>query len=234
MPAYRSSDEAEIRDAVTARLRRMRPNARIIHEINAAGQGSNRIDVMAVDRAEIISVEIKSKKDKLDRLNDQVKAMWGASHHVIAALHRKFMPPVDDLSMPWPAGLPEYHDMDGGYGWRKTLIWWHPSAQDMAEANHRAFEWAVPDLRNSLQKPLPPAALGLLWAEELGELCRATGVSVPARANMGQMAAALRWGATGAQITKGICAALRARQCIEADPPIRADNDNTPQKEKSA
>ena len=34
MPAYRSSAEAEVRDAVVARLREIRPDARIMHEIN--------------------------------------------------------------------------------------------------------------------------------------------------------------------------------------------------------
>lgn len=71
MPAYRSEAEREVREAVVARLRLIRPDARIINEINASAFG-NRIDVMAVSRTEIISVEIKSKKDKLSRLPKQI------------------------------------------------------------------------------------------------------------------------------------------------------------------
>ncbi|WP_292173967.1 hypothetical protein [Mesorhizobium sp.] len=85
MPAYRSSAEADIRDAAVAKIRQRRPNARIIHEINVSSHGPNRIDVLAVDRAEIIACEVKSAKDKLDRLPAQVASMFGAAHHVIAA-----------------------------------------------------------------------------------------------------------------------------------------------------
>src|SRR6056297_3623333 len=94
MPAARSEAEAEIRDAVVAKLRRTRPDARIIHEINMAG-GTNRADVMAVSPAEIITVEIKSEKDKLDRLPDQIATMRKCSHITVAALHRKFMPEIE-------------------------------------------------------------------------------------------------------------------------------------------
>ncbi|WP_278118673.1 hypothetical protein [Mesorhizobium sp. WSM4887] len=83
MPAYRSSAEAEIRDAAVARLRQRRPNARIIHEINVSSNGPNRIDVLAVDRAEIIACEVKSAKDKLDRLPAQLTSSVrrGPSRH---------------------------------------------------------------------------------------------------------------------------------------------------------
>lgn len=50
MPAYRSEAEAEIRVEVVALLRRQMPGCRIIHEINCAVWGPNRIDVMAVLR----------------------------------------------------------------------------------------------------------------------------------------------------------------------------------------
>lgn len=40
----RSSDEQEIRDFVVAKLRQLMPSARIVHELNVSGQGSNRLD----------------------------------------------------------------------------------------------------------------------------------------------------------------------------------------------
>lgn len=91
MPAYRSPAEGEVRDAVVARLRACRPNARIIHEINCSNNGPNRIDLIAVDRAEIIAVEVKSAKDNLDRLDAQVESMRKMAHHAIAAVHEKFL-----------------------------------------------------------------------------------------------------------------------------------------------
>lgn len=72
------------------RLQVMMPKARIIHEVNAASFG-NRIDVLAVDHAEVVAVEIKSKKDKPNRLPAQLTAMMGVAHHVIVALQEKFL-----------------------------------------------------------------------------------------------------------------------------------------------
>lgn len=212
MPAHRSDAEKEIRDAVVAKLRRCRPNARIIHEINLL-DGRVRCDVMAVDRAEIITVEIKSERDKLDRLFDQIDAMKRTSHTAIAALHRKFMPDIDSTAMPRLEGM----------SWDQ-IVWWHPAAQDMAEAHHRAFTWSEPPVENSLQQALPPDAISLLHAHELRGLCERLGISLPPRANMKVAEAALRWGASGRDITTGICRALRTRTwAAEADDPIIED-----------
>lgn len=213
MPAHRSDAEAEIRDAVVAKLRRCRPNARIIHEINLL-DGMVRADVMAVSRAEIITVEIKSERDKLDRLPDQLDAMRRCSHIAIAALHRKFIPEeIVHLRSPRLDCVP----------WHVTT-WWYPAAQDMAEAHHPAFQWTEPDLSRSLNQPLPPDAMSLLWRDELEELCQTLGLTIPRRANMRAMTQALRWAATGRDLTLGICAALRKRdRCAEADPVTEAD-----------
>jgi hypothetical protein len=85
-------------------------------------------------------------------------------------------------------------------------------------------------------KALPDGALFMLWSEELVRLCAEMGISVGKRPNIRTMVRALRWGATGSQITKGICAALRARACIEADPPCGSPpaNDNTITQAKEA
>lgn len=210
MPAARSNAETEIREAVVARLRHFRPGSRIIHEINIF-ERRNRVDVMAVDRTEIITVEIKSEKDKLDRLTDQLAAMRRCSHISIAALHRRFMPEVTDLSTPRLDGVP--HDVE---------TWWYPSAADMAEAHHPAFNWTEPDLRRSLGRCLPEMALSMLWRAELLQLCADAGVSTDRSADMECLKRAIRWQATGSDITKGICRALRRRDpCAEADPPIQ-------------
>ena len=212
MPAYRSEAETEIRDAVVARLRHYRPGARIMHEVNIL-RGVHRVDVLAVDPAELIMVEIKSARDTLDRLADQVAAMQACSHIAIAALHRKFMPEPEDLNRATVKGLPN-----------DLTYWWHPGAQDMAEAHHPAFAWPEPDTAKSLQVALPPDALSILWREELAELCFDAGIRVPPHARMREMTSAIRWGATGRQITRGICKALRRRKnCAEADAPMGED-----------
>jgi hypothetical protein len=191
VPAYRSSAEAEVREAVVARLRQIRPEARIMHEVNASSFG-NRIDVLAVSRAEIIAVEIKSERDKLDRLKDQVAAMRGCAQHVIAAVHNKF-------------GLTAV----------KEATQWHATHWFFPADNK---DWTEP--RPAISTPLPHGALDMLWREELLEMCGRFGVCVPKRPTMGAMLPALRWTLSGRDLTLGICAALRARQCVEADPAI--------------
>lgn len=218
MPAYRSAAEAEIRQAVVARIRAIRPGARILHEVIA---GANRIDVMAVDEAEIITVEIKSAKDKLDRLPAQLAQMAAVSSHAIVALHERFL--VEQLTNRAAA-----HSERDGVFYLKAVP---PHLQ-------RHVSWVYPERRRSLHadgwdllarwvspKPLaetalPHAALSLLWREELRSLCRHLGVPVRSRARSGALIEALRWRCTGAELTHGICTALRTRPCLEGDLPI--------------
>lgn len=219
MPAYRSADEAEIRDAAVARLRALRPENRIIHEINVAGATSNRVDFLSVGRAEIIAVEVKSKKDKIDRLPDQVTAMRGVAHHVIAAIHEKFLVefgPVSDWS--------SHYERDGSkYALREppesrgASVWVFPN-RERYPGRDRFHLWTEPEFR--IQRPLPHTALNMLWRAELLDVCSWSGVSAHRTAAMPLLINALRWSATGEQITKGICRALRARKALESDPPI--------------
>jgi hypothetical protein len=220
MPAYRSSAEAEIRDAVVARIRERRPQARIIHEINVSTYGPNRIDLVAVDRAEIIAVEVKSAKDKLDRLPAQMDAMRGAAHHAIAAIHEKFL--VEQLTNQSAA----HYERDGKFylraepGGIRGEIWVFPEMRRaMPGANHDSLErWRFPSPQ--LEISLPSSALDLLWRSELFELCGRLRVAAGRRSTMPDMVAALRWYCTGAELTRGICAMLRGRRCVEADPEI--------------
>lgn len=209
MPAYRSSAEAEIRDAVVSRIRERRPNARIIHEINVSTYGPNRIDLIAVDHAEIIAIEIKSAKDKLDRLPAQIAAMRGAAHHVVAALHEKFLVPST-----WNEGRvtapPEA---------RGAEVWAYPEQE--AGRCHGCGKWQpIPLL---IETALPGAALDILWRDELYDLCGALRISAGRRATMTDMSRQLRWLCSGRELTRGICAALRARRCVEADPEVAAE-----------
>ena len=219
MPAYRSEAEAEVRTAVVDRLRKLRPDARIMHEVNASSYG-NRIDVLAVCPAEIIAVEIKSAKDKLDRLPDQLEAMRGCAHAAIAALHEKFL--VETKTNKFAGTI----ERDGAFfymarpdvaPWGGT--WIFPERRRAPEKWHdELFPWTEPD--PAVQQPLPARAIDMLWRDELLTMCGRFGVSVPRRAGMLVMVNALRWQLSGRDLTRGICAALRERACIEADPPI--------------
>lgn len=207
MPAYRSAAEAEIREAVVSKIRMERPGYRIIHEINARDFG-NRIDVLAVGPAEIIAVEIKSEKDKLDRLPAQIAAMRGAAHHTIAAIHEKFLVPA-----PWAKGDKTVQEPAEARG---ATVWAYPETN--VGRTFGCAKWGFP--RQAVTEPLPGDAIHMLWRAELHELCNRLYVSLGKRPNMAQMVNALRWNCTGSELTKGICTMLRARKCIEADPEI--------------
>lgn len=226
MPAYRSSAEADIRDAVVARIRERRANARIIHEINVSTYGPNRIDLIAVDHAEIIAVEIKSSKDKLDRLDAQIKAMKACAHHSVAALHEKFM--VERVTNQMAA----HYERDGQF-YRKDMpedirygsasVWIFPEMwRSMTPKAEGGFDsdasWQFP--AQALDTALPAGAIDMLWRDELYELCGRLRVSATRRSTMPEMVSALRWHCNGKELTKGICQALRVRSCTEADAPI--------------
>lgn len=207
MPAYRSEAEAEIRVPVVERLREIIPGCRIIHEINAASFG-NRIDVLAVGRDRIAAVEIKSSKDKLDRLEDQLTAMRGVAHHVFAAIHEKFLEDRPKINCVVP---PEQCR-------RACAVWvyprrerggWSPGSEWEARAR-----WVKPEVC------LPANAIHALWRDELHAICRGLNVGAVSKLTMPEAIDLIRWHMTGAEITRAICAALRARECVEADAPI--------------
>lgn len=207
MPAYRSSAEAEIREAVVAHCRLIIPGCRIINEVNAASFG-NRIDVLAVGETDLLAVEIKSAKDKLDRLPEQIKAMRSVSNHVFAALHEKFLTP--------PQGHMHWMLPDAARG---AIVWTYPRIERKGhvECSDTWFSfdrWAKP------KKCLPTGAIGMLWREELHELCSGLGIRGVTKLTMEEAIDAIRWHMTGEQVTRTICATLRRRQCAEADPAI--------------
>lgn len=223
MPAYRSSAEADIREAVVNRIRERRPNARVIHEINVSTYGPNRIDLIAVSPEEIIAVEIKSAKDKLDRLPAQIEAMKGCAHHVIAAIHEKFL--VEKVTH----NKAMHYERDGTCymrdlpdSWSYSIeTWVFPEKRRCIDAGwpHDGLErWRVPT--PGLERALPATAINLLWRDELAHLCASLRISTGRKSTMPEMVAALRWHCTGKELTIGICRLLRLRECTEADPAI--------------
>ncbi|WP_022727248.1 NERD domain-containing protein [Fodinicurvata sediminis] len=219
MPAYRSEAETEIRAEVVDHLRHHRPEARIIHEINAGSFG-NRIDVLAVSPAEIIAVEIKSAKDKLDRLSDQLHAMRRVSHQAYYAVHEKFL--VEYKTNQFTA----HYERDGVYymrdlpkPFRHGPAWIYPRRVRSANRSmDNLARWRIENMRPATS--LPSGSIGMLWRDELYALCGELRVPVRKRANMTEMQNALRWNCTGRDLTHGICAALRRRECCEADPAV--------------
>lgn len=205
MPAYRSSAEGEIRAAVVDRLREMMPGCRIIHEINAASFG-NRIDVLAVGEKSLAAVEIKSAKDKLDRLPDQIKAMSLVTPHVYAALHEKFLD--RETAMIYPPKEA-----------RGAITWAFPRV-DRPGHVECSLDWRQRDAWRKPIATLPPGALLMLWGEELRAICSGLGVKGCSKFTMEEAADHIRWRMKGEQIATAVCNVLRARRCVEADPEI--------------
>lgn len=214
MPAYRSAAEAEIRDAAIVRLRELMPGCRIIHEINCASFGPNRIDLLAVTPDRIAAIEIKSEKDKLDRLPAQISSMRGVAHHVIAALHEKFL-------TPWHENLQRGHALPGFSEPKEALgavVWAYPIRPRAGLLG----EWPLHNRWDKSKLLPPPDFIDLLWAAELRAIVRKHNLSRGAsKLDMPQMVDLLRWGLTGNVILAEVCAALRERDCTEADPPAR-------------
>lgn len=220
MPAYRSDAEAEIRDPTVARLRELLPGCRIIHEIQSACQGPNRIDVLAVTETRIAAAEIKSAKDKLDRLPAQIDAMRGVGHHVIAALHAKFFEVTEYRGR--ALAVPDWKTTRGavvwGFGFEAAI-----SEDSIAKSRPLSERW------EKHARSLPQAAIEILWRDELREIAgRRLGIAT-SKLDMAQLRDAIRWSLTGAEITREICATLRARDCCEADPPIPRQDAARPQ-----
>ena len=213
MPAYRSAAEAEVRDAVISALRILRPSARIIHEINAGTWGPNRIDVLAVDRSEIIAVEVKSAKDKLDRLPDQIKSMSAVAQHVIAALHEKHLVSIDNPKCPDIKKAPKQA--------RGAVVWCYPEAGTERGRSYGVAQWEKPAFMP--KNCLPPGSLNFLWRDELFRACKDLGVAAKSTTTRPSMMNAINWNCTGQQISWAICAALRRRPCVEADPSVESD-----------
>lgn len=218
----RSAAEQEIRNAVVARLRQLRPSARICHEVNCGPWGPVRIDVVCVDITEIIAVEIKSERDVLKRAEKQLAHMGLVAHHSILALHECHL--VERETNPYAA---HYGRLDGKHyrmalpdGLKRDglIAWVYPEQQRGAEYDLGEGMWRHPEPRITLA--LPNTALHLLWRDELAWLCDLLQVPRGKKSNMSEMVRALWWHCTGAELTKGICAALRMRKFAEADAPV--------------
>lgn len=217
----RSAAEQEIRDAVVARLRQIRPKARICHEVNCGIWGPTRMDLAAVDLDEIIGVEIKSEKDVLKRAEKQLAYAARVTHHSILALHEVHLE-QERVTNEYAA---HYGKLDGQHYRRDVpkfdhgqITWVYPEIARCPSYDDDAGPWREPPRR--MEQALSTSALNLLWRDELAWLCDYLQISRGKRATMSDMFSALTWRATGKELTLGICAALRARKFAEADPVI--------------
>ncbi|WP_011580544.1 MULTISPECIES: hypothetical protein [Chelativorans] len=205
MKHTRSSSEWEIRDAVVKRFRELWPDARIIHEMNVE-HGSSRADVVAVQPDRIWICEIKSERDKLDRLAGQIKDFGPTCHGLIVAAHEKWTksPGMEPTK----------------YGMRQI-----PSPLRAATAESRRFTiWEYPTSGTWWQPgvsiPWFHRMLLLLWTDELRFVASRHGISCSNRTPAYKLAPEMSRLMTGREIERAVCRMLRAREFAEADPAI--------------
>lgn len=210
MSAYTrgSSAEHEIRDALVAFLHSHTPDARVVHELVVGGC---RADVGAVFRGRLILFEIKSERDVLKRLDEQVRQFSAAAHDTVIVAHEKFFDtaPYHDGNrrIAWPHPLQSY------YG-RTPSVWAYPDPE-WSPYGHR---WAMP--RPSLRQPQACTFLDLLWRDELAAECSRHRIAVTSRTPRWPMIEQMAWLMTGRQIAEAVCRQLRQRPFPAADPAI--------------
>jgi hypothetical protein len=200
-----------MRDYAVPRLREQRPTARIIHELVV---GRCRADLAAVEPDHIALFEIKSEKDTLKRLPDQVEAFARASHEVVVIAHERWFDKT-----PYNNGNERFV----------------PSTALAETTRHRHTIWAFPETERAgsyyshwrmdtfaRTRPQPRAAdmLSLLWKDELLEEAFQHRIAASSRNSMENIIRDMAWLMSGREIARAVCRQLRSRQFPEADAPI--------------
>lgn len=185
-----SEAERHLRSMAVDRLRVLMPTARIVHELNVE-VGTCRVDIAAVAPDQLVLVEIKSRKDKLDRLGKQCAIFAPACHRLVVcyASERWDVSTIyqasDYTAEVWPQDRPE---------------WW--------------------SLRGTFKPPNTSAMLNLLWREELYAEAVRHNLQPAKRASRSPLMTTMWECLTGREIVAAVCRQLRARHFAVADPAV--------------
>lgn len=206
-----SASEREIRDYAAGRLREMFPGARIIHELVVGGC---RADLAAVQPERIALVEIKSEKDTLKRLPEQVRQFERAAHDVIVIAHERWF----DTS-PYTNGAARFvpgDELRDGSG--SASVWAFPESADRYPPGYG--NWTPPKVWSRRPEPHAARLLELLWRAELLEEAFQHRIACSKRATQTWLIAEMAWLMSGREIVRAVCRQLRQRSFPEADAPI--------------
>lgn len=215
----RSGEELAMRDLIVPELRKQYPGARIVHEMPLR-YSSNRLDLAAITRSEIVAVEIKSSKDVADRLEAQLRSFGPVCSKIIVGLAPR-----------WNEQLPLREEKHPGH---TSYIRQLTPAQEIIDAVRQRFSWietwtvdaeaqAVTVTDNCYRPnpwPWPGEMLHILRVAELRAV--ADFHRVAARSVHLDLVRACAEMMTGREIAAAVCAALRARDGFGelSDPPI--------------
>jgi hypothetical protein len=186
-----SAEETRMRSAIAAWGHRRWPDYRCMHEVALS---ERRVDLVFVGIKDIVGIEIKSSRDRLDRLEDQVEEyrrwlpeVWVAvatrwQHHAALRLDRLNLVVVDDGPRGKPAILEQ---REGRRPYRDELVC--------------------------------SRMLGLLWRDEAARIAQRTGVipgNSPTRDPRHKILPLLARLLTGNEIMREVCAELRQRPAV--------------------
>lgn len=209
-----SEAEERIRAKAEAMLRRNWPDARIIHELMME-QGGCRLDLAAVTTDLIALVEIKSERDVLHRLPDQIRAAVKVSKSVYIATAERHIEKIQVLDEPWVKG-------DGPHGNVKNPAYVKEFCQCILM--REVEDDLVPQYQYRYQNPSRVLHsydyLNMLWADELRRVCYDSGVGQ--KATRGFCIARACEVLSGQEVRRRVCRELRSRPFPRADPPISA------------
>lgn len=182
--------EKYLRDLAVGRLRALMPEARIVHEMNVE-VGMCRVDLAAIAPDRLVLVEIKSRKDKLDRLRKQAATFAPACHRLIVCY----------ASERWDVST-IYKESDYA-----AQIW----------PDDRREWWSI---RDTFKPPNTSAMLNLLWRNELHDEAVRASLQPKARAPRQALMSALWEHLTGREVVAAVCRQLRGRHFACGDAPI--------------
>lgn len=187
-----SEAERFLRGLAEARLRDLMPDARIVHELNVE-TGQCRVDLAAVSPSRLAFVEIKSRKDTLDRLKEQV---------------RIFSPACNRLAICYASERWSYDAVSSACGYDEPRDLW---PQD------RPGYWTFSE---SFKPPNASVMLNLLWRDELWHEAERAGLQPHKRDSRSPLMHRLWNALTGQQVVEAVCRQLRARHFAVADPAV--------------
>lgn len=213
----RSSEELEMRRLIVPELRKRWPSARIIHELPLR-YSTNRIDLAAVTETEIVSVEIKSSRDVMDRLESQLRAFQPISSRIIAAVAPRWNEKLPMLEKPFQGGT--------SYQMQYT------ETQDIIRKVGGVEVWTVDAGAGSIEltdggpyranKPWLAQMLDMLHVSELTEIAHRHQIAVAKRPVHLTLVTDLVDMLQGREVVKAVCRALRSRNAFDkaSDPPL--------------
>lgn len=224
-----SEAEVRIRDKAVALLREALPDARIIHEFDLFGV---RMDLAAVTPEEIVLVEIKSERDKLDRLANQISFATRIGGEVWVCYHEKWCKPIQlrcqsqDTSMEIPV-----KGVTGGRTYADNPLYIKGLSNcvllsETPDGPLTPDRWTRDprDRRHRAPRYDSRALLGLIHKPEVLALAKPYGGK--SRMTSWDLIDLCHEHMSGAQIRRGVFAHIRAHDFFWADPAIPINPDH--------